>query len=269
MRARLLASVAALGLSALPSQGCTVNADYAGVGFACSSTEPCQQGLTCDNGSCKLGPVVIDASMLLDVDVPDAQITECLPVTALSDQFPGDMLDVQWTASIATGTMATVAGGLVTFTPSTAVPPRFARIRSAPFAMDGKRVFAEVPMMVDPSTAAIGEILLGTSDTDFYFVRQSQGVLQFGTTIGGNELILTATSYEPGNHRWWQMRLSGGRLHADVSADGSDWVNLDSAAADVITGDLFVDIGAGTKGSVAAPGQMQVDNVNAGSGLCP
>jgi hypothetical protein len=123
--------------------------------------------------------------------------------------------------------------------------------------------------MVNTASMAIGEFLLASTSTTFYFMRQSQGVLQFGTTIGGTELILTATSYQPGNHRWWQMRMTGGRVFADVSADGANWVNLDSTAADGITGDLFVDIGAGTRGSVADPGQMQVDNVNAGSGLCP
>jgi hypothetical protein len=45
-------------------------------------------------------------------------------------------------------------------------------------------------------------------------------------------------------------------------------VNLDSAPADVIVGDLYLELSAGTRESIATPGAMQVDNVNAGSGLC-
>jgi hypothetical protein len=158
---------------------------------------------------------------------------------------------------------------VVSLVATQSVPARFARITSDPFAMDGKRVFAELPTMVDTATVAIGEFLLKLDSNNYYFMRQSQGVLQFGTRVASSDLILLATSYEAGAHRWWQMRVTGGRVFADVSADGVDWTNLESTTADMITGDLSVEFGAGTRANVAEPGQMQVDNVNAGSGLCP
>lgn len=261
-------SLAAL-LTAL--SGCTVSADYGGAGFACSADEPCKSGFDCSAGICIAGAPGPDATPRPDGgdDDLDAGTITCLPPIELSDEFPGAALDPQWTQTIDNGTSAVVAAGILSLSPRPgSVPVRFARVRSAPFTLEGKRVFAEIPGMVDTSSVALGEFLLASQANTFYFLRQSQGVVQFGTTIGGTELITAATAYEASDHRWWQLRVTEGRVFADLSEDGSSWVNLDSVAADVIVGDLYVEFGAGTRESVAAPGVMQVDNVNAGSGLC-
>jgi hypothetical protein len=250
---------------------CRVDSNYGGAGFACSDSEPCQSGFNCSQGICEAETAEADARNTDGPDANDSDATEieCLAVIALSDQFEGDILDPQWTALLENGTGATVGAGALTITPRMdSVPARFARVQSVPFAFDEKRVFAEIPMMVDASTLAVGEFQLASQPLNHYFLRQSQGVLQFGTTIGGTELIVAASAYEPTSHRWWQMRVTGGRVYADLSANGSTWVNLDSVAADVIVGDLYLELSAGTTASVAAPGLMQVDNVNSGSGLC-
>ena len=250
--------------------GCTVSADYGGAGFACSADEACKTGFDCNAGICVAGSPGPDAGPRPDGgDDPDAGMIACLPPVGLSDEFPGDALDPQWTPVIENGTSALVANGVLTLSPrAVSVPIRFARIHSAPFAFDGKRVFAEIPGMVDTTSAAIGELVLASDAINFYFLRQSQGVVQFGTTIGGTELVTSATEYNPSDHRWWQLRVTEGRVYADFSEDGSSWVNLDSVASDVIVGDLYVEFGAGTRESVVEPGAMQVNNVNAGSGLC-
>lgn len=257
-----------LAIMGLLASACTVDANYGGAGFACSAEEPCQSGFDCSMGVCVAGAQGPDATPG-DGPESDASDIACLPPIALSDEFPGDALDAQWTPTIDNGTTAEVGGGVLTMTPRLeTVPTRFARVLSDAFDMDGKRVFAEIPQMVDTATAAIGHVILRADFNNFYFLRQSQGVLNFGTNTAGAELVVNATNYDPSTHRWWQMRMTGGRIHADVSSDGSSWVNLDSVDANVIGGTLSVELGAGTESSVADPGAMQVDNVNAGSGLC-
>jgi hypothetical protein len=246
---------------------CTVDSNYGGAGFACSAEEPCQSGFECTGGVCVVGSPGPDAR---PGDDADASEIVCLPPTALSDEFPGDALDAQWIDFLSDAqTTAVVGGGVLTMTPrSDSVPVRYARIRSMPADMDGKRVFVEIPQMVDTNTAALGHLHLGADINNYYFLRQSQGILNFGTVTAGAEVIVGATAYDPVAHRWWQMRLTGGRMHADLSSDGSNWMALDSVAADVIGANLYVELGAGTETSVANPGAMEVDNVNAGSGLC-
>ncbi len=262
-------AIAAAALAMLVSS-CTVKADYSAEGFACSAQDPCPSGFSCDMNICVAGAPQPDGPPPIPDAGADAMTVVCLPPIALSDEFPGDAVDVlQWTVSDGGGATAVVGGGVLTLTPRPMfAQPKYAAIRSAAFALDGKRVFAEFPAMVDSTTIAVGELRLGTLPDTFYFIRQSQGILQFGTSVAGAELVVSVTDYEPANHRWWQMRMTGGRVHADVSSAGSTWVNLDSVAADVITGDLFVELSAGTQVSVTAPGAMQVDNVNSGSGLC-
>jgi hypothetical protein len=258
-------TLAAVGLLAC---ACTVDSNYGGAGFACSADEPCQSGFNCSMGVCVGGAPGPDGT---PGDGPDSDASEivCLPPIALSDEFSGDMLDAQWTNLSDSQTTAVVGGGVLTMTPrADAVPIRYAIVRSAAADMAEKRVFAELPTMVDTATAAIGYLILRFDFDDFYFLRQSQGVLNFGTNTAGAELVVNATNYDPSAHRWWQLRMTGGRIYADVSSDGSSWVNLDSVDTNVIGATLSVELGAGTESAVASPGTMEVDNVNAGSGLC-
>ena len=243
---------------------CTVNADYAGVGFACSEVEACQSGLRCVAGTCQVS-AGIDAGT--DATEADAAIVECIPTIALSDEFSG-ALDAQWTVLLDNGTTAEVVDGVLVLSPAVAIPPRFARVRSAAFAMDGRRVFAEFPLMVNTDTMSVGEFLLVNSAGDAFFLRQSQGILQFGTIIDGATRIVKASSFAPSSQRWWQMRMVAGQVLADYSADGEQWTNLAVVEADTIVGDLMVEFAAGTPNRINDPGQMQIDNVNSGTGLC-
>ena len=258
-------TLAAMGLLAC---ACTVDSNYGGAGFACSAEEPCQSGFDCSMGVCVAGAPGPDAR---PGDGPDSDAGEivCLPPIALSDEFSGNALDAQWTDISDNQTIVVVGGGVLTMTPrADSVPFRYAKVSSAAVDMAEKRVFAEIPTMVDTATAAIGYLFLRADFNSFYFMRQSQGVLNFGTSTAGAELVVNATNYDPSTHRWWQMRMTGGRIYADVSSDGSNWVNLDSVDTNVIGASLSVELGAGTESAVSTPGTMDVDNVNAGSGLC-
>jgi len=256
---------ALLLLGAVALSACTVKVDYGGVGFSCSAEEACQAGLSCVDQICQVDPNQPDATP----GDGDAEPVACLPVITLSDDFTGDSLDPQWVENAAAGTSVDIGGGVLTLTPTTANPARFARIRSVEaFNMDGKRVFLELPSMVNTSTLAIAEFRWRLSGQDSYVMRQSMGVMQFGSKTGGNEVIVSASQYSPVAHRWWQMRMVGGRVYGDVSANGVDWTNLDSVPADVV-GQLEIDIRAGTRDNVAEPGALQVDNLNVGNGLCP
>jgi hypothetical protein len=266
-RASLVSVALAGGL--LSPAACTVKGDYSGIGFQCSVDEPCPSDLECIQGTCQLPGSEIDASLPdASGDEPDAGSRLCLPPVALSDTFDGPDIDPQWSVSTAVGTGAAIVDTELALTPTSANSSRFARVQSAAFAFDGHRVFVELPQMVTIDAAAQVALSLRAADGNHVDILQLDGTLSLDVTVSGTTITISSASYDPAAQRWWQLSVAGGQLIAETSADGMSWNLLGMTSTSDLQGDLSVRIEAGTTSFLADPGELRVDNVNAGAGLC-
>ncbi|MCP4445312.1 MAG: hypothetical protein GY811_08210, partial [Myxococcales bacterium] len=197
----------------------------------------------------------------------DAAEIDCLPSIALSDTFEGMTLDAQWTKDSAPGTSLDVSGGVLVLTPSSANQGRYAAARSEAFDFNNKRVAIEIAQMLNTQAAGIAELQVGLDDQNLYFLRQTGGVMQFGTTVAGTSQVRATAGFSVALHRWWQFRVLGGWIYADTSPDGQNWTELSSVELDGPV-EFEVSIRAGTDRRINEPGSLHIDNVNSGSSLC-
>lgn len=64
-------------------------------------------------------------------------------------------------------------------------------------------------------------------------VAVSDGRLSCIQTVGGVDTTLSVVPYNPVDHRWWQLRESGGTTFWEVSSDGQRWTTLFSKSTPV------------------------------------
>ena len=250
-------------LSALFFCGCTVNGNYSAEGFACDEQDPCPSGFDCLAGLCSALPTGIDGGNI----ETDASELACVPFVDLSDTFEGPNLDAQWAPTIANGTSLEQSGGVLLLTPGSVNPIRFVRIRSPKLNFADRRASMEVIQMVDATTAAIAEMRVTITNQDYFVIRQTGGVLQFGVVEAGTLEVRAAVPYSPQSHRWWQFRESDGELFAETSPDGQSWTEIGRVTHNEIP-EFRVEVAAGTEELVNEPGSLHIDNVNSGSSLC-
>jgi hypothetical protein len=258
---------------ALLFAGCTVSADYSGAQFKCSESEPCQSGFECVVGVCQPegsgnGDASVDARA--DASAIDAMPVVCLDKIALSDDFEDPAVDPQWNDMAQPNAQVEETGGLLVITPQSDIAtPRHAWYRSATsYDFTGRRVFVEVPQMVNPATPAFASFSLGVDGQGSYFISQQQGVLLFGVMVGTTPATISVETYDSTAHRFWQLRRIDNTVYADVSADGDAWTELGSTAVADVTGNFWVELRGGTDERVADPGVVHFDNVNVGHD-CP
>lgn len=244
------------------ANACTVNGNYSAEGFACDEQQPCPVGFDCLAGVCSAMPSSFDGG-----DAPDAGELACLPFVELSDTFDGPDIDAQWIQAVGNGTSLELMSGAVVLTPGTVNPTRFARLRSEKLNFADRRVALEVVQMVNTATAAIGELRVAITASDYFVIRQSAGVLQFGRVELESLDVLAAVPYDAVAHRWLQFREIDGELFGDTSSDGQTWTQLGSVAHNEIP-EFRVTIAAGTEERIDEPGSLHIDNVNSGSSLC-
>jgi hypothetical protein len=191
-----------------------------------------------------------------------------LPPISLTDDFEDPAIDAQWNKLGAA--TATESGGVLIMTPDASVnPERWGGYRSvASYEFAGKRLYVDLPQMVNTSSDAMAEFRIGSDDSNYYFLRERQGNLRFGVAVGGAEVTIQMVAYSSASQRYWQFRSKDGNLLADVSANGESWNNIGSTATSDVGTNLWVELRAGTDSSVADPGSLHADNVNLGHD-CP
>ena len=64
------------------------------------------------------------------------------------------------------------------------------------------------------------------------------------------------------------MTIEGDSAIARTSPDGTTWAELGRSDTVPVTGEMRLQFAASTTQSVAAPGELHLDNVNSGAGLC-
>jgi len=256
-----------LALATLVVMGCTVDGSYSAEGFACDEQRPCPSGFDCLTGVCTEGLSPFDGGTFDGGGETDAADIVCLPFVEFSDTFDGPDIDVQWDQTVPVGTSLELGDGELVLTPGVVNPTRFARIRSAKVNFADRRVAVEIVEMVNTATPAMAELRINITNQEYFLLRQTGGVLQFGVVEFGAFDVRAALPYDAQAQRWWQFREIDGELIADTSPDGQAWTVV-GAVTHAVTPEFRVTIAAGTEERVDEPGSLHIDNLNSGSSLC-
>jgi hypothetical protein len=163
---------------------------------------------------------------------------------------------------------AVESGGTLVITLSTSADRYVTYTSAGTFNLTGSRVYVEVPQAV--TNTAIQRIRFGGNGNNFIELGKANNNLVFEgrdmmVAIGGDSAAYNAT-----NHRWWQLRESGGTLFAEVSTNGQSWNVFASISTPSFIPSGDVRLVAGTPIAEATPGQAHFDNVNGGGAApCP
>jgi len=219
----------------------------------------CPSGFTCVAGYC-------EGSQPGDGGV-DGPPLVCAQATLLTDDFEDGVRGSQWSRSFnPSGTALSETGGNLVVTPAIARPtPAFAAYASLYwYDLRGSHVLVEVPQMVDTTSHAQAFLQLTFDSMNYLETVQENGTLSFRKWVGGTVSTAATVPYDPAQHRWWQIRESGGTTYWDTSPDGTNWTRRASDANPSYVGEVQIVIGAGTYQSEANPGSAHFDNVNGG-----
>jgi hypothetical protein len=88
------------------------------------------------------------------------------------------------------------------------------------------------------------------------------GFLRCGVKLAGQYTLPGVQPYEPDRHRWLRIRERSGTTFWETSADGSEWTVAASRANPFVLTVVTFELGAGTYGTVIAPGTAVFDNFN-------
>ncbi|MBS4040421.1 MAG: hypothetical protein KGZ81_07460, partial [Flavobacteriales bacterium] len=104
--------------------------------------------------------------------------------------------------------------------------------------------------------------LYQSGNTNSIFFLIAGGALIAYRRVNGVSTQLATTTYNSTNHRWLQIRESGGTTYWETSANGTSWSTLHSATNPIHVGQLLVEISAGTYAAEATTTTVTFDNLN-------
>jgi hypothetical protein len=175
--------------------------------------------------------------------------------SSLRDDFSSGVIDSRWGATYATGGCTNVeAGGAVNMMLKSNATQDCGLASAAGFDLTGDAVFTALTT-VPANNGNIYTILRASS-----LAGDNVEVGLVGTSIisaqnvGGVYTELTTNAYDPVAHKFWQLAVSGGMLHFQVSPDGMSWSDLHAQVSPISLVGVFLSIGTGTTGNVSNPG---------------
>lgn len=134
-------------------------------------------------------------------------------------------------------------------------------LSSRTYALTGGLIFAEV-VEVGSSHAMLA---FGADNNNKIVMEAFNGTLYMSIVTGGSRVGLSSLPLNSATHRWWRIRhvAAGDTIRFDTSTDGITWTQRHSIARGSLTiTSGKVHLGAGTQGSVSAPGQVRFDNLS-------
>jgi hypothetical protein len=118
------------------------------------------------------------------------------------------------------------SGGVVKLIPGASATPASVTVVSATDDFTQRRIYTEVPMMVNTGLAVVASF--GFNDPgngSFVRFEQTLGTLTVRYGVPGIEFSLWSRPYDPVAQRWWQIRTISGNTYFEFSADGTNWVD--------------------------------------------
>lgn len=137
------------------------------------------------------------------------------------------------------------ATGVMTVIPGDAPAPAYAGLSSPNGDFQSRRVFIEVPTMVDTTTAAVVGIGIEQGNgTPYAAVYQESGMLFAEIDVSGT-FDTSMVPYDPVAHRWWQLREQAGTMFFEASADGIAWTTIAQKPTPAFVSNAYLDLFGG------------------------
>ncbi|MEV6833472.1 hypothetical protein AB0N17_02905 [Streptomyces sp. NPDC051133] len=86
-------------------------------------------------------------------------------------------------------------------------------------------VYAQVGVAPNGNGGTKTALRLFVDSNNSVAIRLESGVFKFTLQTAGTTVTTTLPTYDPHQHRWWQLRETGGSWAADTSPDGLTWTN--------------------------------------------
>jgi hypothetical protein len=244
-------SLAVTGLLVLGS--CSVKIDTGGTNLACDAAHACPPEFVCvAAGYCAR---------------PDWQ---CGKVNVLADDFEDGGPGWQWSASFAdNGALVREEGGHALTAPAgDAALPSVAYYESSEwYSWNDSRVYIEVPQSLNGGIGARAFLTLVFDGDDTISIEQEKDQLYFKRHTAGVDTTLGSVHYDPGAHRWWQLRSSGDHTLWETSPDAFDWTTRFDESQLRPSSLARTRFGAAADANVPDPGVAHFDNLNGGVAL--
>lgn len=240
--------LALAGLVALGSCSVAVNVDD--TNFRCDAQHACPAEYTCSGtGFCVR---------------PDWR---CGKVNVLADDFEDGTVGWQWLswAEVGGGALSEEGGQGVAAPAAGGAEASGAWYESAEwYDWLDSRVYVEVPQSVNPTAGARAFLALVFDGDDTISIVHEADQLWFKRSTGGAETTLGSILYDPGQHRWWQLRAAEGQTRWQTSPDGFDWTTRFEETQLQPPSLARIRFGAASDADVADPGAARFDNLNGG-----
>ena len=252
--------------------------DYSGTSFRCSDGVTCPSGYDCREGVCtdpngeapappQPTPDTGSGAPSPAEELPDSaeppppppEPITCGTISMLTDDFDdGDVDDPRWGYSFAAmGTSRReVDGALVLSIEADAGNAFVGSMTPDTYDLRGQHVRVEVLQ-----TGGRFTTLEVRDPLDAYAqLRVADAELQARTSAAGEAPTTEAgIAYDPGVHRWWQLREQEGVLYWETSADGQTWSQLHATTIPLDASNARLILSAGS--SLSTPSEARFDNL--------
>ena len=225
-------TIAAVLLALGVSLGCSTSSNFDGTRYLCPAPEmSCPPTFQCVSGVCLENGVPVDGGQ------PDAGTDGGPQATSLCG-LPSDLnasFDVEpfHLDFYGEGTFEYLGGELALAMPPSPGDYREGQIYSEVGAnLSGGRIVLEQTNVAvdDPSTRVAFRIWNGSNQEEFAIYVEGTS-LRTALWVGGTEVSVSTTTFDPLAHRYWALGESDGLVSFEVSADKASWTLLNQMAA--------------------------------------
>jgi hypothetical protein len=124
--------------------------------------------------------------------------------------------------------VASFTNGVIQIIPAKTALPAFSEVYTTADSFLRRRIFTEVPKMVNTATDTEVTFNLRSINESGTFVEITQSLarLSVRSWILDVETDLASRPFNPVSDRWWQIREMSGTLHFETSSDGIAWAEV-------------------------------------------
>ena len=135
------------------------------------------------------------------------------------------------------------AAGVMSVSPVGMPAPGYGGINSPPGDFRNRRVFVEVPAMVNTATDTYAALSFerGATGTPYVAVYQLGGML-YGEVSSAQATMIP---YDPVAHRWWQLEERAGTVSFAASPDGIVWTTFAQMPTPAFVSNSYIDVFSG------------------------